>query len=207
MSANEGGEEIRIDDLGSANVHWSEQFLYLLKEHLRNDEIDHEKTISDGLRKTIIVPVLFDYPADEKYSHEKMRPHARECANKAWREAGMPPEMHANTAYLVHLVDRKRCVVFALFEYEYALAFKDTRPSMEDVLEKLVSTHTPCPAGYLGEEVSLTYPAGKAPLEARGIECIIPVGQKQKLIGGGPTRGQPQRKGKQKKQRGKGKRK
>ena len=202
MSANKRGGEIKLDDLGFANLHWSEQFLLVLGKQLKNAGIDSKKTISEGLRKTITVPFVFDYPAKEKFVHEKMQPHARKCVNKAWCEAGMPLEMHARNAYLIHLVDQTRCVVFALFEYEYALSHKNNRPLVEDILEGLIPPHAPHPARNLEKEVSLSYPVGRPMLDVGGIECIIPAEQKQKRMGG-----RPQQNGKRKKRRGKGKRK
>jgi len=134
-----------MGDLGAANLQWSDQFLLLLKDHLESERLDTGKSIADARRRTKTAAFLFDYPASKKGSRAEMRPHAVRCARKAWRETGRPRELRAQKAFLVHTKDEKRCVVFAMFEYECCL---EDAP-VSDFLRELVAPRPTDPAGYL----------------------------------------------------------
>jgi len=155
MSAAEQTEDLTLGDLGAANVQWSDQFLLLLKDHLESERLDTGKPIADAWRRTKTVSFLFDYPASKKGGHAEMRPHAVRCASKAWQETGRPQELRAKKAFLVHTADEKRCVVFAMFEYEYCV---EDAP-VSDFLRELAVPHPIDPTGYLeieGDEAPST---------------------------------------------------
>lgn len=112
-------EDLTVDDLGNADVEWSELFLLLLKEVLKTEGCDTGKPISEGLRKSLTASYLFECTREEEFTAAKMTRHARGILAKVLKQTAFSPEIHVKNVYLVRTTDDKNCVVFALFVYEF----------------------------------------------------------------------------------------